>query len=276
MNQKIRIEIAVGLLISIAVAIGIYVWISSREIKTEVSTANVNLKKNNSVPIQKEEDLKKDDNNVVCTQDAKQCADGSYVSRTGPNCEFAECPQVQKNGKFGPGGMPKPIRSFSECVESGYRITEGNPRTCDAGTFGVFSEAVINWQAYKNEKYGLEFQYPQEWKIESRELMTSLGHKDYIQFNSGFSVDIWDTTTYSFEQLKAAPPGGIFPESVKEKQIILDGNLATEVSYVSAGDAGSGSAQAKQITFLKNNLVYSIECLATDCEKIIPTFKIAK
>lgn len=28
----------------------------------------------------------------ACTQEAKQCPDGSYVSRTGPNCEFAECP----------------------------------------------------------------------------------------------------------------------------------------------------------------------------------------
>lgn len=27
-----------------------------------------------------------------CTQEAKQCPDGSYVSRTGPNCEFAACP----------------------------------------------------------------------------------------------------------------------------------------------------------------------------------------
>ena len=29
---------------------------------------------------------------VVCTQDAKQCPDGSYVNRTAPNCEFASCP----------------------------------------------------------------------------------------------------------------------------------------------------------------------------------------
>ncbi|MBI4225461.1 MAG: Hint domain-containing protein [Candidatus Sungbacteria bacterium] len=29
---------------------------------------------------------------VACTQDAKQCPDGSYVSRTGPKCEFAPCP----------------------------------------------------------------------------------------------------------------------------------------------------------------------------------------
>ncbi|MCX6740678.1 MAG: hypothetical protein NTZ49_05650 [Candidatus Parcubacteria bacterium] len=27
----------------------------------------------------------------ACTQEAKLCPDGSYVGRTGPNCEFAEC-----------------------------------------------------------------------------------------------------------------------------------------------------------------------------------------
>ncbi len=29
----------------------------------------------------------------ACTQEAKQCPDGSYVGRTGPNCEFAPCPE---------------------------------------------------------------------------------------------------------------------------------------------------------------------------------------
>lgn len=29
---------------------------------------------------------------VVCTMEAKQCPDGSYVGRQGPNCEFAPCP----------------------------------------------------------------------------------------------------------------------------------------------------------------------------------------
>ncbi len=30
---------------------------------------------------------------IACIQDAKLCDDGSYVSRTGPNCEFALCPE---------------------------------------------------------------------------------------------------------------------------------------------------------------------------------------
>lgn len=33
-----------------------------------------------------------EDEQVVCTMDAKLCPDGSYVGRTGPNCEFAPCP----------------------------------------------------------------------------------------------------------------------------------------------------------------------------------------
>lgn len=32
---------------------------------------------------------------VACTQEAKQCPDGkTYVGRTGPNCEFAACPEL--------------------------------------------------------------------------------------------------------------------------------------------------------------------------------------
>lgn len=31
----------------------------------------------------------------VCTQEAKQCPDGSYVGRGGSNCEFAQCPKTQ-------------------------------------------------------------------------------------------------------------------------------------------------------------------------------------
>jgi hypothetical protein len=32
-----------------------------------------------------------DPNDIVCTSDAKQCPDGSFVGRVGPRCEFAQC-----------------------------------------------------------------------------------------------------------------------------------------------------------------------------------------
>ena len=37
---------------------------------------------------------KSDTGPVACTAEAKICPDGSSVGRTGPNCEFAECPVV--------------------------------------------------------------------------------------------------------------------------------------------------------------------------------------
>lgn len=40
-------------------------------------------------------------NRVVCTQDVKQCPGGSYVGRTGPNCEFAACPAGNSAGSSG-------------------------------------------------------------------------------------------------------------------------------------------------------------------------------
>ena len=30
---------------------------------------------------------------IACTDDAKLCADGSSVGRSGPNCQFAACPE---------------------------------------------------------------------------------------------------------------------------------------------------------------------------------------
>jgi len=33
---------------------------------------------------------------AACTTEIKACLDGSSVARTGPNCEFAECPEINK------------------------------------------------------------------------------------------------------------------------------------------------------------------------------------
>ena len=38
--------------------------------------------------------LKNEPTQIACTQEAKLCPDGSAVGRTGPNCEFAQCPAM--------------------------------------------------------------------------------------------------------------------------------------------------------------------------------------
>jgi hypothetical protein len=43
-------------------------------------------------PVSGEYGIVKNNNPRACTMEAKLCPDGSAVGRTGPNCEFAECP----------------------------------------------------------------------------------------------------------------------------------------------------------------------------------------
>jgi hypothetical protein len=62
---------------------------------------------------------------TACTQEAKLCADGSYVSRTGPNCEFAPCPGEAETG----GSVLTDIeaRAIAEqaCIKGGEALKNG-------------------------------------------------------------------------------------------------------------------------------------------------------
>ena len=42
----------------------------------------------------------------ACTQEAMLCPDGSYVGRTGPNCEFAPCPTPPAGTQMEDGTIP--------------------------------------------------------------------------------------------------------------------------------------------------------------------------
>lgn len=55
---------------------------------------------------------------TMCTQEAKLCPDGSYVGRTGPRCEFAECPVAES-----PSTSSSTARVGQEISSLGVRIT---------------------------------------------------------------------------------------------------------------------------------------------------------
>jgi PHD/YefM family antitoxin component YafN of YafNO toxin-antitoxin module len=57
---------------------------------------------------------------VMCTMDAKQCSDGSFVGRTGPNCEFI-CPGEKNLDK---------VTNFEECAEKVGIIALSYPAQC--------------------------------------------------------------------------------------------------------------------------------------------------
>jgi len=74
---------------------------------------------------------------IACTQETKQCPDGSYVSRIPPKCEFAECPSVSTT------------------------ISTSSTSTID----------INDWKTYKNEKLGFEFKYPEKLSFIEKPLL---------------------------------------------------------------------------------------------------------
>ena len=45
-------------------------------------------------PVYKDGSAPPSDNTIACQEDAMQCPDGSFVGRSGPNCEFI-CPSTK-------------------------------------------------------------------------------------------------------------------------------------------------------------------------------------
>lgn len=76
---------------------------------------------------------------TICTMDAKLCPDGSYVGRTGPNCQFV-CP--------GPDATPSDVGSTED---GGYIDIEGSVESESSSDVGYYQEAphpgipIGNW-----------------------------------------------------------------------------------------------------------------------------------
>ena len=168
---------------------------------------------------------------VACSQEAKLCSDGSAVGRTGPNCEFAQCPQQ-------------------------------NIDTSD-------------WKTYRNEKYGFEVKYPNNWSVKETvsgvELINPTGH--YISVDQE-SLD----SAFNFT-------------CVKEK---CDHFLKTEsglTAVVQYGMSGNIDAEIKKandifIDFYKECPGYKEDNIVASCtgtiedrnifEQLVSTFKFTK
>lgn len=143
-------------------------------------------------------------------------------------------------------------------------------------------DLIANSNIYENKEYFFGFSYPSNWTIENDSyLMPDMGQKVSLIFKSkdqnlNCGVTVWDTSVYSLDDLKSAPPGGLDPDQINEKETTINGINAVEISYVLIGDAGSQPqpSKFKKISILKNNLVYVIECQDDYYNEIISNFNI--
>lgn len=76
-----KIFITIGLLFLLVLVLGVAVFVKN------------NFRENKKNPIIPKPEMPRNREPVYCTQDAKQCDDGSFVGRIPPGCEFAPCPE---------------------------------------------------------------------------------------------------------------------------------------------------------------------------------------
>ncbi len=127
MKTLTKLWLGLAILVAVILAAGFLAWSIQKERQNGESGNNSELSKDA----------------VFCPMDAKLCPDGSYVSRTGPNCEFAPCPsQASCEGESCP-------------LED---ICEGDmcPGEIETDASELDPGAIENWETYRNEEYKYE------------------------------------------------------------------------------------------------------------------------
>jgi len=74
--------------------------LSERKKKFENKKNKITNINNSKATSSEEKDIKKNnknDNDILCTMEAKMCSDGTYVGRVAPKCDFSLCPNEIRN-----------------------------------------------------------------------------------------------------------------------------------------------------------------------------------
>ncbi|MFC1595206.1 hypothetical protein ACFL3E_02140 [Patescibacteria group bacterium] len=159
-----------------------------------------------------------------CTEELKICPDGSTVGRVGLNCEFEECPEVA-----------------DEIIDE-----------------------TSNWQTYKNEEYGFEIKYPQDWLVVN-ELDNGANFADSNEINYR-KIAVW-----------------VYEENPEQSIMATDGIFKyadTEFQGLSArrleGESGSTGRDVTVLIFESGNNFYVIHSPPDLFDEVVATFSFIK
>lgn len=136
---------------------------------------------------------------VACTADAKLCPDGSAVGRTGPNCEFAQCP---------------------------------------AGSMLYGDDVYTDWKTYSSSQYGFEFKYPSDWQYQIvnekdiDDIVQLFSPESWIEAQKGDKDGV--TNFMAFRIWKT----DVYIEDIQGKNVNISGKSAIDTGWSSSGIGG--------------------------------------
>ena len=131
---------------------------------------------------------------TACIEDIRYCPDGTTVGRTGPNCEFAECPSPEiifgKKAEELCGPQPPAI-----CQPGAALGCDIKNKKWDCYPEVKDGSDTSNWKTYRNEEYGFEFRYPSQW--EAIEGLVHVHKYDLSSATNAIFIPIVRGTQYS-------------------------------------------------------------------------------
>lgn len=193
MNRKIKTGVAVGIILIVATIVGSAIWFGNK--KSE--------HRNQRIPMPNE--------TLICPTDTKQCADGSYVSRTGLNCEFASCLGENQHGQ----------NPLSNLVISSFE----------------------QWKTYQDKKIGITLKYPPELYLKNSDrnvIFDYLSPADPLQGTEGSPLTKFEISFHEKDINKII--GEYKAEGLldfQQRQIQLNGIPAEQITYTDAFAGGT-------------------------------------
>jgi hypothetical protein len=174
----------------------------------------------------------------ACTMEAKLCPDGSYVSRTGPDCEFAECPSDNNelSSNFGNDQAERAITNYLLTQDHfSWKTRDGSHNFC----------AVENLKP-ENELFPLYvWAYCGEYIIQDGELKALSGSSGPTKIDYPNELSFYDLSRFSYE----APGDGshytedirrIFPEDIWQRIFDFDReNIIKRIESAALADISS-------------------------------------
>lgn len=222
---------------------------------------------------------------AACTQEAKLCPDGSAVGRTGPNCEFAECPGEDTYQGVYPSQEDCEQKTRQKC---GYGRCDVIPlgktveEVCGKNFHEGWMPLTSNWKTYRNEIYGFEVRYPSNINLweDTNSIIVAL-RQDAPQLN--FAVTFSLSPNLSLNEFAAKSIGKNNPRDVWT-QIDFHGIPAIQATQQILGPE-TMSAYFQYFVFVKDGIGYVITMSGTykftaeeqqSLESILSTFRFIK
>lgn len=299
-NKKVASELAVGMVLIVSLVFGgIFLIQNKKDARENVPAEKVVVKSEKTIL---KSEKTSGDNATACTMEAMLCADGTYVSRTGPNCEFTPCPQSQiKTGfklievnnpslKFSfevPEGWASEIRNAGIMNEEDFKIFASNERYLD-----LTSEIVAKSTPEELEKYKLQLANLPNASVSSNMIQYSDWNAAQVDFSVILKKDtanlLESQKTFKEDTLKTLGSDSSLKDKIKQAipVVINDEVIAGFNAKVlsggmnSDGYISSGSYYVLDIPNSEYSLTISKQALGNeqfeqDFSNIIRTLKIS-